>query len=192
MKITSGSIILLFNGSSPEGQLVIQIAQSLDAYIIAVASNNEEYSFLQSLEYKNIVSILTNKQNVVDHVMEITNGIGVDCIIDFCEKFEHSITTMINCLSVHGIWITQSSVQLDQPISDVLLKKGASLCFIYEPSWTLAPTQHGRLLHIIENLLNKLSQGLLKLQSPKVYEFEKANEALLETEKSFDNIIIKM
>lgn len=192
MNISSGKVILLFNGSSPEGQLVIQIAQSSDAYIIAVASDEEEFSFLQSLEYKNIVSVLFNNHNLYEKVMEVTNGIGVDCIIDYRQKCEYSTTTMVKCLSLFGVWITQNPVQLDPPISDVLLKKSASICFIYEPSWTLAPTQQGSVLHIVENLLYKISKDLLKLQLPQVYGFESLNDALLKTERSFNHIVIKM
>lgn len=70
---------------------------------------------------------------------------------------------LISCLAARGHWVTtQPNLQLDPPESQMLLMKGASLHFLFEPVWMLSSAQQGDYLQILKAIMTKLENGTLK------------------------------
>lgn len=85
---------------------------------------------------------------------------------------------LIRCLAPLGRWATSSAqLQLDPPDSRLLFLKGASLSFVFEQSWLLAGSQQGRLLHVLSDLMEKVSKEEIVPKVTKSFILEKIREA---------------
>ena len=70
---------------------------------------------------------------------------------------------LISSLAARGQWVTtQPRLQLDPPESQLLLMKGASLHFLFEPVWGLSGAHQGHYLHTLKNIMAKLEDSTLK------------------------------
>ena len=70
---------------------------------------------------------------------------------------------LISCLAARGQWVTtQPNLQLDPPESQLLLMKGASLHFLFEPVWGLSGAHQGDYLQILKTVVLKLEEKILK------------------------------
>ena len=70
---------------------------------------------------------------------------------------------LVRCLAVRGQWVTsQPKLQLDPPDSHMLMMKGASLHFLFEPTWLLSGAQHGDYLQVLQSTMSKLEDGTIK------------------------------
>lgn len=70
---------------------------------------------------------------------------------------------LITCLAARGHWVTvQPNLQLDPPESQLLLMKGASLHFLFEPVWGLSGAHQGDYLQILKSIMSKLEDSTLK------------------------------
>jgi len=101
---------------------------------------------------------------------------------------------LIRCLAPLGRWATSSAqLQLDPPDSRLMLLKGASLSFVCEQAWLLAGSQQGRLLHILSDLMDKVSKEEVVPKASKTFGLEKIREAhrTLDAQHNVGTIIIK-
>lgn len=112
--------------------------------------------------------------------MQETGGLGVDLILDngvtqFADTSYHILSgdsypylvpskhDIVSCLAVGGRWITsKNDLQLDPPHSRMMFMKCASLGFLFEHAWTLSSTQQGRYLHILMDIMEKVSSGVIR------------------------------
>ena len=70
---------------------------------------------------------------------------------------------LISCLASRGQWVTtQPRLQLDPPESQLLLMKGASLHFLFEPVWCLSGAHQGHYLQTMKSIVTKLEEKTLK------------------------------
>jgi Zinc-binding dehydrogenase len=70
---------------------------------------------------------------------------------------------IVRCLGVHGRWCSSSAdIQLDPPDSRQLFMRGATLSYLFPQTWLLAPQYHGKYMHILSDLLENTSRGILK------------------------------
>eukprot|EP01116_Phalansterium_solitarium_P021511 TRINITY_DN670_c0_g1_i4.p1 TRINITY_DN670_c0_g1~~TRINITY_DN670_c0_g1_i4.p1 ORF type:complete len:145 (-),score=11.02 TRINITY_DN670_c0_g1_i4:58-492(-) len=95
-------------------------------------------------------------------VLDETDGIGVDCVIDLngTEAKPASESTaqreVIDSIGVLGRWAVQSDrFQLDPPASRVLHTKGISISFLSDGAFR-AGAHNGKLKHVIWELLNTI------------------------------------
>ena len=78
-------------------------------------------------------------------------------------RFSPTKNQLIKCLAIRGQWVTtQPKLQLDPPDSHLLMLKGASLHFLFEPTWLLSGAQQGDYLQILQSVVSKLEDGTLK------------------------------
>lgn len=67
---------------------------------------------------------------------------------------------IVNCLAVHGKWITTTpNLQLDPPVSRQLYLRGASVSFLFAHSWLLGATQRGKFAHVVSEVLSLAASG---------------------------------
>lgn len=183
-RVCSGETVLILNGASASGVMQIQLAHIWGAKVLATASSEEEVIYLQSLQQSiaNVVDLRSTKKRLLDICMDETGGLGVDCVIDNgglhqddfvreqgdlsapnVKTSSPSKHDVISCLAVAGRWITcLHDLQLDPPDSQLLYLKGASVSFLFEHSWILSRGQQGRYLHILNDIMEKLSTSVIR------------------------------
>lgn len=178
--IASGETVVVQSAAKGFGIVTIQLAQYLGAKVIAVGSTDEEIVFLKNFDppVDQVVDLRsTSRRNLTTVCLEETGGIGVDCFIDdgvemYPEEFRTpsrhqtllpSKHEIITCLAVGGRWITaQQNLQIDPPDSEMLSLKSASLHYLFEQSWSLSKGAIGRYLHVLNDIMAKMSEGILR------------------------------
>lgn len=183
-RVCSGETVLILNGASASGVMAIQLAHIWGVKVLATASSEEEVIYLQSVSpsIANVIDLRNTKKSLVDTCMDETGGLGIDCVIDngvlhqddsvrelgdlSALNGKMSLPTkhdVISCLAVAGRWITSlQDLQLDPPDSQLLFLKGASVSFLFEYSWVLSRGQQGRYLHILADIMEKLSSSVIR------------------------------
>jgi NADPH:quinone reductase-like Zn-dependent oxidoreductase len=185
---------------------LIQLALSWGAKVITTASTSAEFNFLQGLSTQIDRVIDLSSENFVNAIMEETNSMGVDLLIHSdvvkmgetpssatCSFDLSSIPKRdyIKCLAPHGMWVTSTELQLDPPESTLLLLKSGSISFLCDQTWLLAPSQSGRLLHILSDLLDKVSRGLVRIKIAQTFSLERVRQALKELDTQVGCILVK-
>lgn len=183
-RVCGGETVLIFNGASAFGVMAIQLAHIWGAKVFATASSEEEVIYLQSLQpsIASVIDLRNPKKSLVDTCMDETGGLGMDCVIDngalhqdnevkeqgnlsalSVKNSPPSKHDVISCLAVAGRWITcHQNLQLDPPDSQMLYLKGASVSFLFEHSWVLSRGQQGRYLHILTDIMEKLTNAVIR------------------------------
>lgn len=179
-KITSGETVVVTGAASGYGIIATQLAQFWGAKVIVSGSTDEELTFLKSLEppADQVVDLRNKRKDILSVCLEETGGVGVDCFLDngverYPDEFSDNLQTskkklltkhqVISSLAVGGRWITtQHDLQVDPPDSELLSLKCASIHYLFEYSWTLSRGAQGRYLHILNDVMKKLSKGVIR------------------------------
>ncbi|XP_063067856.1 quinone oxidoreductase-like protein 1 isoform X3 [Engraulis encrasicolus] len=179
-----GNTLLVLDGASPFGVLSIQLAHYHGVKVLATAHSQEDHKFLEQLRpsvgareslLARVIGLWDAKVDLVEACLEETGGLGVDIVIDAGVKLydeepeaqqtaqlphKHDIITL---LGVGGHWVTmEQNLQLDPPDARSLFLKAASLSFLNEEVWTASSARQGRYLHILRDVMDKLSTGTFR------------------------------
>ncbi|RVE74255.1 hypothetical protein OJAV_G00020240 [Oryzias javanicus] len=165
------------------GLMCIQLAAHCGLKVLATSSSAEEQAFLEQLRpavglqeplVARVIPVFNGSSDLLSAVLEETGGLGVDAVIDsgVClfmedkqleEKFLPDKHDIISMLSVGGQWVTShQDLQLDPPDCRLLFLKSASVCFLNPEVWTTSSAQQGRYLHILKDVVEKMSTGVLR------------------------------
>lgn len=222
MRLVMGESLLVFEGASAQGHVAIQLAAQFGARVIATASNDTEVNFIEDMNcdaVKQIVNLEDGLDRLIETILEETSGLGVDCVLgephrillqqsfsltepeslhahsDGVQDQGHSaVAHVLRCLAVHGRWCTSiPDLQLDPPDSKQAYLKNVSICFLFEQAWCMGATQHGRYKHMLEDLVNKATDDVVRPKVAKVFALDKIREAhhALESHSSMGVIVIK-
>ncbi|XP_041258108.1 quinone oxidoreductase-like protein 1 isoform X2 [Onychostruthus taczanowskii] len=125
-----------------------------------------------------VMDVSHGKIDVAESCLEETGGLGVDVVLDAgvrlysaedeaaskCQLLPHK-HDIITLLGVGGRWITtERNLQLDPPDSHSLFLKGATVSFLNDEVWNLSSVQQGKYLAILEDIMEKLSNGIFRPQ----------------------------
>uniref|UniRef100_A0A8C8HTJ4 Enoyl reductase (ER) domain-containing protein n=1 Tax=Oncorhynchus tshawytscha TaxID=74940 RepID=A0A8C8HTJ4_ONCTS len=143
-RMASGHTLLVLDGASPFGVLSIQLAHYHGVKVLASALSSEDQKFLEQLR-PSVVRLHEEEPEA-------------RCLL----PYKHDIITLIG---VGGHWVTtEQNLQLDPPDSRSLFLKAASLSFLNEEVWGASSARQGRYLHIMKDIVEKLSTGTLRPQ----------------------------
>uniref|UniRef100_A0A8C7YC64 Crystallin, zeta (quinone reductase)-like 1 n=1 Tax=Oryzias sinensis TaxID=183150 RepID=A0A8C7YC64_9TELE len=176
--IAAGHTLLVLDGSSNFGLMCIQLASYCGLKVLATSNSAEEQAFLEQLRpaVARVIPVYNGCSDLLSAVLEETGGLGVDAVIDsgvclFIEEkqleenllpHKHDIISM---LSAGGTWVTShQDLQLDPPDCRLLFLKSASVSFLNPEVWTTSSAQQGRYLHILKDVIEKMSTGVLRPQ----------------------------
>uniref|UniRef100_A0A3B3CAY6 Crystallin, zeta (quinone reductase)-like 1 n=1 Tax=Oryzias melastigma TaxID=30732 RepID=A0A3B3CAY6_ORYME len=173
--IAGGHTLLVIDGSSNFGLMCIQLAAYCGLKVLATSSSAEEQAFLEQLRpaVARVIPVFSGSSDLLSVVLEETGGLGVDAVIDsggehskqLEEKFLPDKHDIISMLSVGGQWVTShQDLQLDPPDCRLLFLKSASVSFLNPEVWTTSSAQQGRYLHILKDVVEKMSTGVLRPQ----------------------------
>lgn len=141
-----------------------------------------------------VVSVIDSSSDSLIQVgMEQTGALGFDHIIQL-DPLPTSVSQkdLISLLAPHGTWLTSEKIQLDPPETEMLQKLGASVAFVFEPIWLLAPTQKGRLMHILQSVMDLASKGVLKPRNTNIYPLERTRQAVRDLGTKPGKIVIRL
>ncbi|KAL4657011.1 quinone oxidoreductase-like protein 1 isoform X1 [Arapaima gigas] len=194
-RVAAGHTLLVLDGASPFGMMTIQVAHYHGVKVLATALSLQDQQLLEQLRPSvgehtgegkaRIIGVWDGKVDLVEACMEETGGLGVDLIIDNGVRLYEEDPTgrnmvphkhdLISVLGVGGHWVTtEHNLQLDPPDSHSLFLRGASLSFLNEDVWVASGSNQGKYLHILRDVVDKLSTGTLRLQMEKPVPFYEA------------------
>lgn len=174
-RMVVGNTLLVLDGASPFGILAIQLAHYHGVKVLATAITPEDQKFLEQLRPSvvRVIGIWDPKVDLVDSCLEETGGLGVDVVIDagVClyeeepeiKKHLPHKHDILSVLGVGGHWVTtEANLQLDPPDSRILFLKAASVSFLNEEVWEASRSRQGKYLHIMKDVVEKLSTGVFR------------------------------
>ncbi|XP_062866556.1 quinone oxidoreductase-like protein 1 isoform X2 [Trichomycterus rosablanca] len=169
-RMAVGQTLLVLDGASPFGVLTIQLAHYHGVKVLATAITPDDQKFLEQLRpsVARVIGVWDSKVDLVDSCLEETGGLGVDIVIDAgvrlyeeepeVKKHLQHKHDIISLLGVGGHWVTtEANMQLDPPDSRTLFLKAASMSFLNEEVWEASRAKQGRYLHILKDVVEKLS-----------------------------------
>ncbi|XP_028279910.1 quinone oxidoreductase-like protein 1 isoform X3 [Parambassis ranga] len=138
-----------------------------------------------------VIPVYKSSSDLLSEVLEETGGLGVDLVIDSGVRlheaeeddeekklFPHK-HDIISVLGVGGHWVTsQHDLQLDPPDCRLLYLKSASVSFLNPEVWTASSAQQGRYLHILKDIVEKMSAGVLRPQAEEAVPLYEATVAM--------------
>ncbi|XP_018412955.1 PREDICTED: quinone oxidoreductase-like protein 1 isoform X2 [Nanorana parkeri] len=181
--LAPGRSVLVLDGASPFGTLAIQLSHHGGATVIATANSEEDKQYLDKLRpgVARVIDMSKSNIDLAEKCLEETGGLGVDIVLDAGvifyntedhvtkPKFQPHKHDIITLLSVGGHWVTrEDNLQLDPPDSHSLFLKGASLSFLNDEIWNLSNAHQGKYLHILKDIMDKLSCGIFRPQLDEV------------------------
>ena len=172
--------ILVESGALTCNHLALQLAQSRGARVITTASSDEEIDFLDSLNLDRvaIVNIQKNETSLRDQVLSLTNGMGVDMIL------ESRVTSLDpeSCVAMLGfgsVWLSsRKAFRVQSRQSEALRYKNASLGFMFEEAWMLSPKRHGHLRLIINETIERVRKGTFRPRVDRRFKLSESRLAL--------------
>ncbi|XP_067897243.1 quinone oxidoreductase-like protein 1 isoform X2 [Heterodontus francisci] len=177
--INAGTTVLVMEGANPFGTIVVQLAHHRGAKVISTAGNLEDKMYLEGLRptVARVINLSDRKVDLVDSCLEETGGLGVNIVVDcgvqlYSKEDEPAVKQhlphkhdILSLLAVAGHWVTtEENLQLDPPDSQLLFLKGATISFLNEEVWQLSNMQQGKYLHILKDVMEKLSSGTFRPQ----------------------------
>ncbi|XP_053561932.1 quinone oxidoreductase-like protein 1 [Bombina bombina] len=182
----SGKSVLVLDGASPIGTLAVQLSHHTGATVIATAHNEQDKQYLENLRptvgirqpvVARVIDMSKGNTDLAESCLEETGGLGVDIVLDAGVRLynqdisitEHQLLPhkhdIITLLSIGSHWVTrEENLQLDPPDSHLLFLKGASISFLNDEMWNLSNAQQGKYLHILKDVMEKLSTGIFRPQ----------------------------
>ncbi|XP_078088901.1 quinone oxidoreductase-like protein 1 isoform X2 [Mustelus asterias] len=177
--ISAGTTVLVMEGANPFGTIVVQLAHHRGAKVISTVDNLQDKTYLEGLRptVARVINLSDKKVDLVDSCLEETGGLGVNIVVDcgvqlYSKEDEPAIKRhlphkhdILSLLAVAGHWVTtEENLQLDPPDSQFLFHKGATISFLNEEVWQLSSMQQGKYLHILKDVMEKLSNGTFRPQ----------------------------
>ncbi|XP_076025475.1 quinone oxidoreductase-like protein 1 [Genypterus blacodes] len=173
--MAAGHTLLVMDGGSPFGLMCVQLACYHGVKVLATSHSPEQHAFLEQLRPSvvRVIPVYEGSSELLSVVLEETGGLGVDIVIDSGVRLQEEERPellphkhdIISALGVGGHWVTShQDLQLDPPDCRLMHLKSASMTFLNTEVWTSSSAQQGRYLHILKDLVEKMSTGVLRPQ----------------------------
>ena len=188
-KIKKDQYILFHAAAGGVGLIACQWARAIGCKLIGTVGSSEksEIAKLNGCEYV----INYKKEDVVEKVMEITNGNGVPVVYDGVGK--DTFDTSLGCLSMRGLFV--SFGQSSGMVPSVNLHKTFNPKSLYYTRPTLMHYNNTRdsLEQSSKSLFNMIEEKKIKINLSEKYNLKDASMAHfdLESRKTFGSIILK-
>lgn len=160
-KINQGDRILVHAAAGGVGQLLVQAAKSMGAMVIGTVGSEVKARVATEAGCDHI--ILYRDESVLDRVMEITNGAGLNIVYDSVGKdtFYDSLEALT--LLGHLVNFGQSSGPIEGFEIPMLAKKSTTLS---RPMLFHYTRDRSQLLQMSDDLFKSLEDGTLKAPEP--------------------------
>jgi NADPH2:quinone reductase len=187
-KVKKDEVVLIHAAAGGTGGLLVQLCKIKGAIVIGTTSTPEKKELAIKSGCDHV--ILYKSEDILEHVMRITNNVGVDVVFDGIGKTTFDVS--VKSLKTLGSMVSfgNASGKVD-PID--IMKLVPKCIRLSRPSlFNLVKTRE-QFLPMATELLNLVGQGSLKLSVSKVYGLEEVGTAHndLETQKTTGKIVLK-
>ncbi|XP_008320804.1 quinone oxidoreductase-like protein 1 isoform X2 [Cynoglossus semilaevis] len=190
--MAAGHTLLVMDGASSLGLMCIQLACYHGVKVLTTSNSPQEHTFLEELRpsVARVIPVYNGSSDLLSQVLEETGGLGVDILVDAGvrlledDKTEETLKLphkhdIISILGVGGHWVTtHQALQLDPPDCRILHLKSASVSFLNPEMWTASSALQGRYLHILKDVVEKMSTGVLRPQPEEAVPLYQATVAM--------------
>ncbi|KAM8739164.1 quinone oxidoreductase-like protein 1 isoform 2-T2 [Acanthopagrus schlegelii] len=190
-RMAAGHTLLVTDGASSFGLMCIQLACYHGVKVLTTSHSPQKHTFLEQLRpsVAKVIPVYDGSPDLLSVVLEETGGLGVDIVIDSGVHLHEEASEeakllphkhdIISVLGVGGHWVTShKDLQLDPPDCRLLHLKSASLTFLNPEVWTASSSQQGRYLHILKDIVDKMSTGVLRPQPEEAVPLYEATVAM--------------
>lgn len=194
-RMAAGHTLLVLDGAAPFGLMCIQLACYHGARVLTTSHSPQQQTFLEQLRpsVARVIPVHNGSSDLLPVVLEETGGLGVDIVVDCGVRLHESQEEeeeeerkllphkhdLISVLGVGGHWVTShKNLQLDPPDCRLLHLKSASVSFLNPEVWTASSAQQGRYLHILKDIVEKMSAGVLRPQTEEAVPLYEATVAM--------------
>jgi len=171
------NFVLVCNAANSFGIFCLQLACLFKCKVMCTVSCNDEEQLIKDIFKEKQVKIYSSHEYMKNAVLEESEKVGVDVIIDCkgvattqkktisAENFDCSKPTkhdIISCLSVSGKWITSSeNLELTPHDSRMMCMKNASISYQFYDSIIASMSKQNQVLHVLSEVLQKAENSLL-------------------------------
>ncbi|XP_067466756.1 quinone oxidoreductase-like protein 1 isoform X1 [Thunnus thynnus] len=198
-RMAAGHTLLVLDGASSFGLMCIQLACYHGVKVLTTSHSQQKHTFLEQLRPSvgvqdplvvRVIPVYKDSSDLMPVVLEETGGLGVDIVIDSGVRLQEDKEPeemkllphkhdIISVLGVGGHWVTShQDLQLDPPDCRLLHLKSASVSFLNPEVWTASSAQQGRYLHIMKDIVEKMSAGVLRPQPEEAVPLYEATVAM--------------
>ncbi|XP_034537587.1 quinone oxidoreductase-like protein 1 [Notolabrus celidotus] len=191
-RMAAGHTLLVMDGASSFGLMCIQLACYHGVKVLTTSHTPQTHTFLEQLRpsVAKVIPLYKDSSDLLSVVLEETGGLGVDIVVDSGVRLQEEESSedmkllphkhdIITVLGVGGHWVTShKDLQLDPPDCRLLFLKSASLTFLNHEVWTASSAQQGRYLHILKDIVEKMSAGVLRPQPEEAVPLYEATVAM--------------
>ncbi|CAI9299839.1 unnamed protein product [Lactuca saligna] len=185
-KVERGHTILLHAAAGGVGCLVSQWASAIGATVIGTVSTNEKA--VQAKEDGCRHVILYKDENIVDRVMEITSGKGVDVVYDSVGK--DTFNESLSCLKKRGYMVIFGMASGEPDPIRVVQMASKSIYYMFS---SLRNEDDQEWLHVAaDELFSKIAKGMLRVRVNHKYPLSHASVAhtAMESRKTTGSVVL--
>lgn len=181
--------ILVHAGAGGVGQLLIQLAKLRGAKVITTASTPEKLEITKELGAD--LSINSNDDNILDQILEFTNGAGVAASFDGVGKDTFDVS--FKSLARKGTFVSFGNASGPVPPIEIKILTAKNLKILRPTVFNYLQTQEEWDFYSKE-LIGFIDSGKLKVDISKVYDLEDYPQAAkdLESRKTTGKLILKI
>ncbi|KAF7650400.1 hypothetical protein LDENG_00126480 [Lucifuga dentata] len=197
--IAAGHTLLVMDGASSFGLMCIQLACYHGVKVLTTSHSPQQHAFLEQLRpsvgvqdplVARVIPVYDSSSDLLSVVLEETGGLGVDIVVDSGVRLQEEEQPeerkllphkhdIISILGVGGHWVTShQDLQLDPPDCRLMFLKSASVSFLNNEVWMASSAQQGRYLHILKDIVEKMSAGVLRPQPEEAVPLYEATVAM--------------
>ncbi|CAI5758101.1 unnamed protein product [Candida verbasci] len=188
-KVQKGDYNLVWAAAGGVGKTLVQLISQIGAHVIAIASTDEKLQQVKELGAEYLIN--STNEDVLQRVLDITNGKGVEAVFDSVGK--DTFKTSFDSLARKGTFISygNSSGQVPPLTINILSAKNIRLL---RPQLNAYIATKEEWKHYSEELLDLINQGNLKFEISKTYDLKDYAQAAkdLESRKTTGKLTLKI
>ena len=188
-KIRAGENILFHAAAGGVGLIACQWARSVGSHLIGTVGSNNKIDLAKNNGCEHVINYKT--ENVVERVMELTNGRGVSVVYDGVGKDTFGLS--IECLSKRGMFVSFGNASGMTPATDLFESFAPKNLFFTRPSLMVYNGTRKELDSSSDLLFKMIAEKKIKTNLSKIYKLKDVMTAHqdLETRKTFGSLILK-
>ncbi len=172
-KLAAGETVLLTAAAGGVGLIACQWAKAVGATLIGTVSTDAKAEIARAHGCAHV--IVTSRQNVVEEVMRLTNGKGVDVVYDSIGK--DSWKDSLECAKLRGLVVCFGTASGNPPPFDVVEEGGKKSVYVTRATTanyqTDDPTRHASATSLFE----MIKSGAVKITVKHIYPLRELSQA---------------
>lgn len=188
-KVKAGDNVLVHAAAGGVGLFLIQMLKQVGARVLGTVSSREKGEIARSFGADDI--ILYTNQDFASEAKKLTNGKGVDYIIDGVGKDTFNKNLEACCVRGHIVVFGHASGQVDPVSPNLLQPKSITVTGGNLMNYLVS---HEELINRANALMKDIKNKNIKVHIDHVFPFEQAAEAqtLLESRKTTGKVVLKV